>query len=1329
MTSLHEAPDALDAAIEAQLDPSERRWLKWLRRAGWTLVGMYFLVAAAMLALRFWVLPGVAEYKDRIAAAVSTALGERVTIGTLEAEWFGLRPRLELTDVKVFDRQGEEALALPYVGVTIAWSSLFAGELRFRSIVLDRPDLGIRRDPQGKIHIAALELKPGEPHDASAADWLLKQGEIVVREGTVEWSDERRGAPPIRLEQVSFLLQNDGRHHRFAIRAAPPPELGSGIDVRGDLIGRTVEQLGEWNGRFYAAVDDVDLAVWQTWVDYPFELRSGRGALRLWLGFADQSLTELTADVALADVATRFGPELPLAEVRSVQGQFGAKKTVRFELIDLDGVPDVSYDAFARGLALVMKSGDTLAPADFNAHWEPAQGRSPARGEVHARAIELAPLALLGVYLPFPEAGRKALAALSPEGRLSDLAFAWTGEVEQPATYAARGRFAALGMRPYGQTPGFRGFSGTFDVNERGGSITLAAKGAAIEYPKLLPEDGRLAFDSLGARVGWSFPQGALQVRLDDVAFANADLGGTLSGSYRSDGRGAQGLDITARVARAEGKAIYRYIPFMPPSVVTWLREGIQSGAVGETRIRFRGDPRDFPFADPKKGEFRISGRVTGGTLEYAAGWPKLANVTADILFDGPRLKITGSRANLLGTQIVNTVAAFPDLYAPGRTDLVIDGEAQGPTGEFLRFIAQSPVREFLDGLTDRWTAEGRGSLKLHLAAPLEHFEQAKAVGSFQFANNGLSMGPGDPPLTQVNGRVDFTESGATARNLTAQTLGGAINAQITTRDGGVTAVVQGSVDALQLARSLELPIADRLRGAMPFRYTTTMARGRPGSSAFESSLVGVAVDLPPPFAKAAADSAPLRIEFNGLPDEGGSKTGVRREHITASVGKLIDAQAQVRLQDGRIAVERAAIGIGDLGVALPERPGVFVSGNLKTLDLDRLLPPITAAGDKAGRADFSVTALSLRAGELVVGGRLFHDVSVRAQFDGRKTWRADVNAREVAGEIGWRPEGKGAVAAQLKHLIHPDPAPGATYDDNAIRELPALRVTADRYTFAGHELGRLDLRAVNEPKGWRLTQLELAAPDGTVSASGLWQPPRLGIERTELDVKMDVKDVGKYLTRLGFADTVAKGTATLDGTVQWSGPVYRIDYGSLGGSLTLKAARGQFVKVEPGMAKLLGVLSLQALPRRATLDFRDVFSDGFAFDSITGSAKIARGVATTEDLAMAGPAASVAIRGQADLVKETQDLAVRVVPTVGDSVAVAAGVALLNPIIGAGALLAQRLFKDPLGQMLAFEYHVSGSWEDPKVIRVRAPETQQVEGELGAPKAAAEEAKEGQPR
>jgi uncharacterized protein YhdP len=168
---------------------------------------------------------------------------------------------------------------------------------------------------------------------------------------------------------------------------------------------------------------------------------------------------------------------------------------------------------------------------------------------------------------------------------------------------------------------------------------------------------------------------------------------------------------------------------------------------------------------------------------------------------------------------------------------------------------------------------------------------------------------------------------------------------------------------------------------------------------------------------------------------------------------------------------------------------------------------------------------------------------------------------------------------------------------------------------------------------------------------------------------------------------------------VYWNGPPTRIDYASLGGNLKLEAARGQFKKLEPGVGRLLGVLSLQSLPRRMSLDFRDIFSEGFAFENIEGKVVIARGVMETSEFEIAGPAAKVLMNGTVNIVNETQDLKVRVQPAIGESIAT--GVLLVNPVIGASAWLMNRVFGNPLDKAFAFDYTVTGSWADPKVEKV----------------------------
>jgi uncharacterized protein YhdP len=116
------------------------------------------------------------------------------------------------------------------------------------------------------------------------------------------------------------------------------------------------------------------------------------------------------------------------------------------------------------------------------------------------------------------------------------------------------------------------------------------------------------------------------------------------------------------------------------------------------------------------------------------------------------------------------------------------------------------------------------------------------------------------------------------------------------------------------------------------------------------------------------------------------------------------------------------------------------------------------------------------------------------------------------------------------------------------------------------------------------------------------------------------------------------------------------------------------------------------------TLDFRDIFSEGFAFDQITGNADVVHGVARTQNFGMKGPAARVEMKGEVNLAQETQLLDVKIYPSLSDSVAL--GTALVNPLIGLGALVVQKALKDPLSHILSFEYHIAGTWTTPSVTR-----------------------------
>ncbi len=140
-----------------------------------------------------------------------------------------------------------------------------------------------------------------------------------------------------------------------------------------------------------------------------------------------------------------------------------------------------------------------------------------------------------------------------------------------------------------------------------------------------------------------------------------------------------------------------------------------------------------------------------------------------------------------------------------------------------------------------------------------------------------------------------------------------------------------------------------------------------------------------------------------------------------------------------------------------------------------------------------------------------------------------------------------------------------------------------------------------------------------------------------------------------------------------WPGYPYEFSLGKLAGKFKVRANHGQFAKIETGAGKLLGLISLQ----RASFDFQDVFSAGFAFDRIEGDVRIARGVMLTDGFEIQGPAAFVKMKGEVSLPAETQNLTMRIVPEVGESVALAATV-FGTPILGLSTLLVSKLLKNP---------------------------------------------------
>ena len=156
---------------------------------------------------------------------------------------------------------------------------------------------------------------------------------------------------------------------------------------------------------------------------------------------------------------------------------------------------------------------------------------------------------------------------------------------------------------------------------------------------------------------------------------------------------------------------------------------------------------------------------------------------------------------------------------------------------------------------------------------------------------------------------------------------------------------------------------------------------------------------------------------------------------------------------------------------------------------------------------------------------------------------------------------------------------------------------------------------------------------------------------------------------------------------------------------MQLNIDKGRFLDIEPKAGRLFGLLSLQTLPRRLSLDFSDLFSKGLSFDEISGDFTIEDGNAYTNNLAMEGPSAEIVVTGRTGLSRKDYDQLVTVTPQVSDSLPIAS--ALFGPIglgIGAVLFLAGEMFDSiprQIDKLLRYQYTITGSWDNPVIERI----------------------------
>ncbi|MEJ8845425.1 YhdP family protein [Variovorax rhizosphaerae] len=1328
------------------------RWMLGLLIAAW------LLFALSVVVLHGWIVPRIGEYRGVLEAQATKAIGVPVRIGAITAVSEGLFPTFELRDVVLHDSVDREALKLARVVASVSPRSLW--RLNFEQIYIENPEVDVRRDAMGKLHVAGLDMDADTSGDTRAADWFFSQREFAVEGGTVRWTDETRKAPPLLLTDVSFVSRNSTRRHALRLDATPPEGWGQRFTLRGQFrqpfLSTHAGKWQTWDGQLYAEFPHMDVKRLGAYVSLDARIREANGALRLWADVNDGQVYGGAVDLALLRVDAVLGEKLEPLVFRRVTGRLaGHTDDERFTF----STTDLQFDT---------ADGTRWPGGNLSFERIPAKGRTGSeRGVFKADRLDLGALTQIASRLPIDEPTHRALSILDLRGLVERIDANWQGPMSEPDKYQARGRVSGLAVAsqpgepapvrpaaPRGTnvpaavptgTPGLRGATVTFDATQAGGTADLAITKGALDFPGVF-EEPVVPIEQLSARLAWKRDGSDMQVQATGVRFSNADTQGEFKADWRtsdpatsrSRGRYPGVLDLQGQLTKADGTRVFRYLPLViPKSTRDYVRDSVSKGTASTVDFKVRGDLHDMPFNDPKQGDFRIAAKVNDVTYAYVppppgaapavGAWPALTGLSGELIFERAGMQVRNARGHFVGVQGIEVTKAEAEIadMAHAAPLLKVDGLAKGPLLSLIK--AAAPIVGGAPGeAIGQARATGNADYKVHLELPLEAMDKFKLQTTVALADNEVQPMPEAPAFTQARGMLTFTESGFMLAGVQARVAGGDVKVEGHGRYAGIGSEMvykaQGTATAEGLRAMREVNwlsrLAKRASGSTPYAGTLSV---RDGVTEFSlaSSLQGLALDLPAPLAKPAADALPLRLEKKLLPRA--SPAAPARDELQMDLGRLATVRYQRDISGAEPKVTNGAIGIGLEGgeSAVSPARGVMANLRLARFDVDAWksvfgeatgTPPEALGAAQEEASGYLPTLLAVRAQELVVSGRKLKNVVLGGSREG-PVWRANIDANDLSGYAEYRQSQDGRLYARLARLrIAPSEAPEVeSLLDEKPGTLPALDIVIDDFELFNRRLGRAEINAVNlggTSHEWRLNKLGFSTPEASFMAEGSWTAlpaapgTRPDARHTSMHFTLDISDVGLLLNRFNMKDVVRRGHGRLTGEVDWRGSPFSLDYPSLDGKVRIDVESGQFLKADPGLAKLLGVLSLQALPRRLTLDFRDIFSQGFQFDYVRGDARINDGTASTSNLQMKGVNAAVLMEGTADIAHETQSLRVVVVPEISAGTAALAAT-VINPAIGLAAFLAQYALSKPLSAAATQEFQIDGTWTDPKITKV----------------------------
>lgn len=1251
-----------------------------LTRWGLGLCALALVLMALYVSLGRELTPLVAEYQPEVEAKGSEALGMPLNIGSLEGSWHGFAPILFARDVMV--GEGANALHLDQVRVVPdIWASLLAREVRIAHLELNGLKISLKEGEDGHWALEGLPVQQDQPLDPEQLlhrMQAVQQLSVLDSQVTLQPLDQ----PPLTLTYVGLNLKTGAYRQRLDARL----NLPDGQPVAMSL--RTRIRASQWQDGEAQAYLSLPQSDWSKWlperVTRQWNFSRIKAGGELWFNW-DKG--------ALQSGAVRLNAP-------QIKGAYAERKPVQINNLALNGY----FQRGAEGLlvtldSLAMNLGETRWESRLQLRQSLATDKAQELWHLQADRLDLTPLTpLLNALAPLPQGFATAIERLKVTGGLRNVLVDFRPGASDDTKVSFAANLEQVGFDAYHGAPAARNVSGSISGDLGHGELRMDSKDFVLHLDPIFAKPWQ--YIQANARLTWKLDKEGFTLIAPYLKVLGEE--GKIAGDFlirlHFDHTQEDYMDLRVGLVDGDGRYTAKYLPeVLSPELDEWLRTAILKGAVDQGFFQYQGS-LNHGAADADR-SISLFFKVHDAELAFQPGWPHVSKVSGDVFIEDSGVRILASKGQLLDTQVSDIYVNIPHAPAGQSVHLLLDGGFAGGLGDGLKILQEAPI-----GTADTfagWQGEGDLQGKLKLDIPLAKGEQPKILVDFKTAKARLKLADPELELTQLKGDFRFdSDKGLSGQNIAARAFDKPVTAQVFA-DGSPGRIktrvsASGQVEVKKLTDWLKVTQPLPVSGVIPYQLQLNLG-GDDSQLLINSSLKGVAVDLPAPFGMASdvGRDTMLRMTLQG-----------QERRYWVKYGEL--ASFTFEAPPGNFAEGRGELFLGNGDAVLPGAKGLRVRGALSELDIGpwKDLVDKYAGQDPGGSAKQLLSSADFKIGKLSGFGTTLDQASVQVN---RKpaAWALQLDSQQVKGTVGI-PDAKAApIAVNLQYVRLPAPDPTVLADENSPDPLasvdptriPALDITINQL-FQGQDLvGGWSLKVRPTGKGIALNTLDMGLKGILLQGDGGWEGPP-GASASWFKGRASGKNLADVLKGWGFAPSVTSEEFHMDVDGRWPGSPAWLATKRFSGTLDASLNKGQFVEVE-GSAQALrvfGLLNFNSIGRRLRLDFSDLFGKGLSYDRVKGLLTATNGIyVTSKPIVMTGPSSNVELDGTLDLVNEQLDAKLLVTLPVTNNLPIAALI-VGAPAVGGALFLIDKLIGDRVSRFASVKYTVKGPYKDPKI-------------------------------